>query len=344
MPKVLIHYFSGTGNSLLASKQLSQELVKYGYETVFHAIEDGPYNTNSIYSLHIFFFPVYATATPHIMLKYIRNLPDGNNVKAVILSTNGRISTVIRDGYHGWALHQAKLYLGSKNYNVFYSDTLDYPSNITVGIPPRKDKYNEIIISKASAKIPVIAEYIVKDQKYHRRFFLPNLIWILPFNILYTILGRRFIGKIFIANPSCTSCKLCVNKCPVKAIQSSHEKLRWKWNCEGCMRCINICPRHSIQASGIRIIAIVTAFFVNPYYLIHNSIIDSLQRFGGFGGFIIHALIYAISYIGSFVLMDWFIYMISNVPIMKNIVSFGHTKFYGRYSAARFENRFLDKK
>lgn len=344
MPKALIHYFSGTGNSLLASKQLSQELVKYGYETVFHAIEDGLYNADNTYSLHIFVFPIYATATPHIMLRYIRNLPKGANAKVAILSTNGRISTVIRDGYQGWALHQAKLYLRLKEYNVFFSDTLDYPHNVTVIIPPRNDTHNEIIISKASAKLPSITEQIAKNQKYHRSFFLPNIAWSLPFGILFTCLGRRFLGKMYIANSSCTSCNLCVNSCPVKAIQSSHRKLKWKWNCEGCMRCINICPRHAIQVSGVRMIAIISAFFANPYFLIHNSSIGFLQKFGGIGRFVINAFAYSISYIVAFLLLDWFIDKISYVPIIRKIVSFGHTRFYGRYHAARFEHKFLNKR
>lgn len=44
MPKTLIHYFSGTGNSLLAAKQLSRELEKYGYESQLNAIENGAYD------------------------------------------------------------------------------------------------------------------------------------------------------------------------------------------------------------------------------------------------------------------------------------------------------------
>ena len=43
MPKALIHYFSGTGNSLHAGKRLSKELARYGYVSKFHALEKGSY-------------------------------------------------------------------------------------------------------------------------------------------------------------------------------------------------------------------------------------------------------------------------------------------------------------
>jgi flavodoxin/Pyruvate/2-oxoacid:ferredoxin oxidoreductase delta subunit len=345
MQKVLIHYFSGTGNSLLAAKQLSQELENYEFAIKLHAIENGLHNTDNTYTLHIFFFPIYATAAPHIVRKYIRNLPDGKNVRAAVISTNGKISTLFRDGYQGWALHQVRLYLSLKNYHVFFSDTLDYPHNITVAIPPRKEKYNKKIISQASAKFPIIAEKIANGQKFNRNFFLPNIIWSLPFGILYSLFGRRGIGKIFAANSSCNSCKLCVEKCPVKAIQSFDSKIRWKWNCEGCMRCINTCPRQAIQASAVRILAIFAAAFVYPFFLIQRFIpIGFIQKSGSIEAAIFKILIYAISFIVFFLLLDWFIYRISYLPILKNIVSWGYTRLFGRYHAKRFEGQFLNKK
>lgn len=345
MQKALIHYFSGTGNSLLAAKQLSQELVKYGYDMVFHTVENGSYDSTDTYSLHILFFPIYATAVPHIMLRYIRNLPNGENVRTAVISTNGKISTLFRDGYQGWALHQARLYLGLKNYNVFFSDTLDYPHNVTVGIPPRKEKYNEKIIFEASAKFPLIAEKIAKGQKFHRKFFLPNIIWSFPFGILYSLFGRRIIGKLFAADSSCSSCGLCIKKCPVKAIEMDSKMIRWKWNCEGCLRCINICPRHAIQASGMRYLAIIGATFLNPFFLIHRFIpVWFIQRPGNVGSIIFNTLMDVVLFIVFFVLLDWLIYKISYIPVLKKVASWGYTRFYGRYHAERFEGQFLNKK
>lgn len=83
MGKVLIHYFSGTGNSLLAAEQIGAELRKYDWKLAFHPVEKGFPNNIGSFGLHIFFFPIYATAIPHIMLKYIHGLPVGNNTGAV---------------------------------------------------------------------------------------------------------------------------------------------------------------------------------------------------------------------------------------------------------------------
>lgn len=341
MQKVLIHYFSGTGNSLLAAKQLSNELKKYGYDVVFHPVEDGAYNNHDAYSLHIFFFPIYATAVPHIMLKYLRNLPNGRNVQAAVISTNGRISTRFRDGYQGWALHQARLFLKLKNYDVFFSDTLDYPHNITVGIPPRNEKNNQKIIELAADKIAPMAEKIANGQKLHRGFFLPNIVWSVPFGILYTLFWRRFIGKMFAADSTCNSCKLCVKQCPVKGIRVCNGQIRWGWNCEGCLRCINSCPKHAIQTSALRALAIIGAAFINPQPLIAGIFpVWLAQSTRNVGYSIFNILTEILLYIFVVMLLDWIIYKISFMPILKIVASWGVTRLYGRYSAKSFEDKF----
>jgi ferredoxin len=343
LKKALIHYFSGTGNSLLAAKKLSKELAKYDYEITFHSIENGVYEKNVIYSLHIFLFPVYATAIPHIVLKYIQKLPKGNNTNTAVISTNGRISCNFRDGYQGWTLLQSRLYLYLKNYNVFFTDTLDFPQNITAFIPPRKPKFNIKIILQAFQRIPLIAEKIAKVQKYHRPFFLLNIIWSIPFGILYSLIGRRFIGKMFVANSLCNLCKQCIEKCPVRAIQLYNRKIRWNWNCEGCMRCINTCPQQAIQTSLIRII-IFAVPCVFPFIINEFCSLEFLKQPRNYSYIIFKPMLYLLSFIFYVLLFDWFIFKISNIPILKNILSWGYTKFFRRYCAEQFEEQFLSRK
>ena len=341
MVKVLIHYFSGTGNSLLAAKQLSNELEEYGYEATFHAIENGLYDTTQAYSLHIFFFPVFATAVPHIMRRYICSIPSGKNVRTAVISTNGKVSTHFRDGYQGWALYQARLYLGIKKYNVIYSTSLDYPHNITVAIPPRKSLYNTKIIEQVSLEIPKIAEQIANGKVFHRKIFIPNIIWSLPFGIVYSLVGRRVIGKLFTADNSCTSCGLCAERCPVDAIVKEPHSIRWKWNCEGCLRCINSCPKHAVQTSVVRILAVILAMSVNLFnFIVPAVFINSL---GSTGASIFNFCTGVISFILVIYLADWILKEASYIPVLKRIIGLGFTQLYGRYNAKDFEDKFIIK-
>jgi len=345
MKKALVHYFSGTGNSFLAAKQLTEELIKYNYEVTFHPIEKGLYDNIEVYALHIFFFPVYATAMPHIMARYMRNLPNGKDAKTVVISTNGKISTRFRDGYQGWALHQARLYLSLKNYKVFFSDTLDYPHNVTVFGPPRKEKANEEILYQISARFPLMVEKIAKGEKKHRKFFFPNIIWSLPFSLLFSFFARHLIGKMFEADCNCSLCGQCKEKCPVKAIKMNSKKITWRWNCEGCLRCINSCPRHAVQVSAVRVLASIIAAFLNPFVLFHNIFSEKfIGSLGNIGVIVFNVLMYAAFFIITFVIMDWLINILSFVPVFKKVISWGHTRYYGRYNAKEFEKKVANKK
>jgi len=338
MGKVLIHYFSGTRNSLLAAEQIGAELRKYDWKLAFHPVEKGFPNNIGSFGLHIFFFPIYATAIPHIMLKYIHGLPVGNNTGAVVISTNGRISTRFRDGYQGWALYQARLALKLKKYHVFLSETLDYPHNVTIAGPPRRKKFNQQIIEQVLAKLPDLAEKIVKGLKFHRSFFWPNILWSLPFGYLFSWFGRHILGKFFTADSRCNNCGVCVKQCPAKTIRFRSGKIKWGWNCEGCLRCINHCPKKAIQLSAIRLIVPLAALFINPMHLIPKTISGwVLQEFGKTGSTIFSILLLTVFYIIFVVIFDEVIYQVSRIPLLKNMVNWGHTKYYGRYSAKNYE-------
>ena len=342
MKNVLIHYFSGTGNSFHAAELIGEVLSKNGYETIFHAIENGRYQDTNNFDLHIFFFPVYATAVPHIMCKYMLNLLNGKEVKTAIITTNGRISTRFRDGYQGWALHQARMLLCFKNYDVFFSDTLDYPHNMTAFFPPRSKENNQKIVEKVLPKINSISNKIIKGQKSHRKIFLLNFIWSIPLGFLYSIIGRRIIGKLYITDLKCDLCGLCVQECPVNAIQIKNNQILWNWNCEGCMRCINVCPKQSIQISLVRLLASILVYWKNPLYLSYRLIpVIFLHQLKSIGKFFFTILFDVLLFFLFFSILDLIILEMSKLPFLRNIIGFGQTRFFGRYHIKMFKiNKF----
>ena len=337
MKTVLIHYFSGTGNSHHAAELIGEVLSKNGYKTIIHAIENSFYPDTVNMDLHIFFFPVYATAVPHIMCKYILNLPNGKKAETAIISTNGRISTRFRDGYQGWALHQARLLLYFKNFDVCFSDTLDYPHNMTAFFPPRSKENNQKIMEKVLPRIHTISNKIIKDQKSHRKIFLLNFIWSIPFGFLYSLIGRRVIGKLYVADLKCDLCGLCVQKCPVNAIHIKNNKIHWNWNCEGCMRCINICPKQAIQMSFVRLMASILVYWKNPLYLSYKFIpLIFLKKLGSAGKFTFEILIDIFLFFLFFSIIDFVFFVISKLHFFRNIISFGFTRFFNRYRLKDF--------
>lgn len=52
-------------------------------------------------------------------------------------------------------------------------------------------------------------------------------------------------GLVPAASSACKNCGLCVEKCPVGAIDPKNPRITDKSKCIGCMRCVAICPEHA---------------------------------------------------------------------------------------------------
>lgn len=69
-----------------------------------------------------------------------------------------------------------------------------------------------------------------------------------PGNRPYKKSGTGMIPK---ADSSCTSCGLCVQKCPAGAISATTPGATDKSKCISCMRCVSICPVHARKVSSV---------------------------------------------------------------------------------------------
>lgn len=55
------------------------------------------------------------------------------------------------------------------------------------------------------------------------------------------------------ANSNCKKCGLCVQKCPVQAIDPSHPKSTDVDKCISCMQCVAICPQKARSVSKLKV-------------------------------------------------------------------------------------------
>jgi ferredoxin len=334
MPTALIHCFSGTGNSRLAAELFADGLEKLGYSTALRSMEDGLYPGGDAVDMHIFFFPVYATALPHIVARYLLRLPKGRGARAAVFSTNGRISARFRDGYQGWALHQARLLLKLRGYDAFRSDTFDMPHNVTAFGPPCRDESCRKLMEMTAPKIAEAARGAVAGERRHRKIFLLNFIWCVPFGLLLSWIGRRAIGKLYSSGGKCKACGLCAKKCPVGNIKMKGKRVWFGWRCEGCMRCINVCPKQAIQFSTVRVAAIVFASVWNPLIAFGVYKMGFLAGvIGGFGAFVADLLIMLAVTFVLFNVFDWIIFLLGFVPGVRRVLAWGHTTLYCRYDS-----------
>lgn len=324
--------FSGTGNTWHAANFMAERLRGLGHETALTLIDMETPVPEAAGAVDVFMFPVYATSVPHLMARWMGKLPEHGG-KAAVVSTNGRVSTRWRDGHQGTALHQARGILSRRGYEVFLSDTLDYPHNLTSAFPPVPDAAEATIIHDAGLRAEKIAERLHSLKEYHRKIMFFHWIYSPLFGWLYRLLGRRFLGKLLASTSDCNGCGLCARSCPAKAIRMEHGRPRWGWNCEHCERCINLCPKRAVQTPVSRWLLLITLMFT-PW---HGALESWLSRLGAAWPSVwVWTLDTAIAVV-LFVLLDRVLFLVERVPGVSTVTGFSWTRFLRRYLAPGFE-------
>lgn len=224
----MIFYFSGTGNSAWAARQLAGLTGDEVYDIT---------NPNELPDMEKdkqigFVFPVYAWGVPEIMVDFVKKLPKLQAFTFGVCTCGGDA---------GFTMKQF-----SKLYPLCSSYSLLMPNNYIIGSIP--DDEDEILqkITAARGELELIAQELRRQVRVYRvhegalaglKTHLANF-W---FN--------KFAGntKPFFAEDSCNGCGQCARSCPAHAITLQDKKPVWAAQCYQCLRCINECPRQAIQ-------------------------------------------------------------------------------------------------
>ncbi len=156
--QALIHYFTGTGNTVHVAKQISKQLKENNTSVTIYNIENELMYSLEDYDLHIILFPVYGFGIPYIMVKYLKSLQDVINSKAAIISVGGHTGRL--EGDEGQSLSHAYKILTHRGFNVFFTHLVSYPVNFTQILnPPKKEavdrifKHSDNIVKNIANKI-----------------------------------------------------------------------------------------------------------------------------------------------------------------------------------------------
>ena len=224
----MIFYFSGTGNSAWAARQLA------------NLTEDEAYNIISLKELPDignakqigFVFPVYAWGAPEVMVDFAKKLPQPPVFTFGVCTCGGDAGLTMKQF--------------SKWYSLSSSYSLVMPNNYIIG-SDTDDK--GVILQKITAarvELEQIAQEIRRQEQVYRvhegglagvKSHLANL----GFNKF----ARS--AKPFFTEDSCNGCGLCARNCPAHAISLRDGKPIWAAQCYQCLRCINECPQQVIQ-------------------------------------------------------------------------------------------------
>jgi len=253
--KLIIYYFSGTGNAKNAARWILDVAKAQGLITHLFNIDrlesaETPELTGR--NLIGFCSPTHGFNIPPIVLKFIRKFPKVKNVDAFILNTRGglKLYRFFLPGLSGLAQILPALLLTFKGFRIVGMQPLDLPSNWLLLHPGLRKK---VVISIYDRCHRIVDDFALKmlygKLNFKALYSLPIDIALVPIAIGYFFIGRFFLAKTLIATDLCDGCEKCINQCPVEAIAMVDNRPFWSYNCESCMRCVNNCPKRAIETT-----------------------------------------------------------------------------------------------
>lgn len=233
----MILYFSGTGNSQLAAKQIAQ-VTNDEIVSINQCLKDG--KKNMFHSEHPFVFvvPTYAWRIPKIVEQWIHKTHfKGNHNAYFVLTCGGRC---------GNAAAYAKKLCKQKKMRFYGLASVKMPENYVAMFATPSKSECESIIEKAKPYINTLAEQIKKGKPFSEKSIsLGDKLLSGFINQMYYPLFVH--DKGFTVSDKCISCGKCEKRCPLKNIDIINGKPVWKGNCTHCMACIGGCPTKAIE-------------------------------------------------------------------------------------------------
>ena len=270
--RLIIYYFSGTGNAKNASTWIRKVAEEKGLEIQlinidrFETIEHPDLIEKTLIG---FCSPTHGFNLPPLVLKFIRKFPKVKNTDAFILNTRGglKLHKLFLPGLSGLAQIFPALVLSLKGFRIVGMQPLDLPSNWLILHPGLRKKVVNSIYNRC---YQIVNDFTLKMLNGKRSFkallSLPVDIALIPITLGYYFIGRFFLAKTLIATDACNSCEKCVIQCPVKAITMVNERPFWSHKCESCMRCVNACDQRAIETMHTfsALLILISSLVISP--------------------------------------------------------------------------------
>ena len=333
--KIVIYYFTGTGNSEKVANWISDIASEMEVDTILFNIANIDrlhIDTTDSEALIIFISPVHGFNYPPVMLNFIGRFPKGKNDIALMNTRAGMlIGKIITPGITGVAFFLSALLLKLKGYTIRALYPVDMPSNwisIHPGLNQHTVRYLHV---KNKEKVDVFARRVISGKSCYKalREIVQDLVCS-PVSLLYFFIGRFVFSKSFYASKDCNNCGICVKNCPVKAIVYVDKRPFWTFNCESCMRCMSNCPKKAIETghgSMVGIMVLNSVVLVGLFYTYFERFFFNIKE--TIAGFILETVLFLIS------LMIWYrvTHFLMRFRFFERLMvytSFTKYKFWGR--------------
>lgn len=250
--KILILYFSGTGNTEFVSKYIKDHLTAEEHDITLCSIESFKKGNISQYDTLFFGFPVYACGVPNFIEDYLKDIR-GTATKTVFIFCTKAFFT-------GVAMEQALKIFRKRGYTPLSYADVNMPGSDGLAFSKKDSKMVSKIEHMDFSKLEKVDQMIDKSKRFIKDFEKNNLNE-KGINIKSTIgnflaskllgagfqVAEKIMAKKFWANENCSRCLKCERICPSKNIKVKDDGVSFGDKCYLCMRCLHQCPKEAIQ-------------------------------------------------------------------------------------------------
>lgn len=236
----MICYFSGTGNSQRAARQIATACD----DTVFSihkSLKEGKTEALQSEMPFVFVVPTYAWRMPQVVARWIEKTEFIGSKCAYFILTCG--------SEPGNAAHYAKALCEKKGLEFCGLAGVVMPENYLALFPTPNQAEAEQILAASVPEVAKLADRIREGKPLPAcKPGFADRIKSGPVNTVFY--ATTVSDKGFSVGGGCIGCGLCMRRCPLSNIAMEGKRPRWNGNCTHCMACIGGCPTEAIEYKG----------------------------------------------------------------------------------------------
>ncbi len=244
--KVLIYYFTGTGNSLLIARKIAERIGDSVLRSVTQLIESIK-NEASTDSILIntdaigFVFPVYFDRIPGIIQKTIEKSHFNKAQYFFTVTTSGEETEN--------ALYDMDSILRSSGIRLNYGKNVVMADNsIILKTPQNKADKRLQQIDETADEIATAVIKLTKIRKaFKHRISLSMMGKISKFPLVHYYKAE----KRMVDTARCNRCGICSKICPAGNISMTDGEVKIGEDCQWCFACLNWCSQKAIKFGRI---------------------------------------------------------------------------------------------
>jgi ferredoxin/flavodoxin len=257
--KLLLLYFSGTGNTDYVARYLAHKLDHPLVRTELRTIEQQPPETLSDFDLLAVGFPVYAADAPLFFQEYFQRLPSGEGRGAFVFCTKG--------AWAGGAVQHNLQRLAARGYVPLGGGSIAMPGTDGLSMIGKdswlarkaleKDYDHLQDADRLALKMSVALSALLDERPAaalrvslpsHAGTALTDRVWA----YLYRATENWARARLH-ADGQCEGCGLCARICPVGNVALHEGRPHFADRCVLCLRCLHACPQEAIQIGKLTV-------------------------------------------------------------------------------------------